>query len=177
MLIEDRYKRLVLLRRYIRVLALVATVFVPLRTAWHLLPTVLTGAPVAGLTMGIAGLGLALPLLQAYAFGFGKPHRERQWAVKIYSLTVFLLLSEVAISFYQYHMMWPKQDLYPALLVRQYPRGVYGLTPAALRLAAQVFEAVLDVVGIVALVALVLTTKEYILEKRSQKREGEAKKE
>ena len=55
------------------------------------------GVPVAGLTKAIAGLGLALPLLQAYAFGFGKPHRERQWAVKIYSVSVFLLLSEVRV--------------------------------------------------------------------------------
>ena len=146
-------------------------------------------------------------------------------------------LLQVGISFYQYHIMWPKQDLYPALLVRRYPRGVYGLAPAAVKLAAQVsssgvtrhwhlacgmehagrevgarmhvdasagcyttslhtwlallpsvtvpgmfvrvqvFEAVLDVVGILALIALVLSTKEYILEKRSQKRDGEAKKE
>lgn len=39
--------------------------------------------------------GVALFALRAWAFGFGKAHRERLWAIMIYSLGSALLVAEV----------------------------------------------------------------------------------
>lgn len=39
--------------------------------------------------------GVALFALRAWALGFGKAHRERLWAIMIYSLGSALLVAEV----------------------------------------------------------------------------------
>lgn len=56
------------------------------------------GTMLSNITLGIFGLGMFLPLLYMYAFGFGKPHRERLWAIKLHGIGVMVLLAEVRWS-------------------------------------------------------------------------------
>ena len=38
----------------------------------------------------------ALFLVYQFAFGYGKPQRERQWAIQVYCIGTLVLLSEVS---------------------------------------------------------------------------------
>jgi hypothetical protein len=127
------YKRLAVMRRGIKLSALVQLAYICVRTLWHSVPFLTGGAlppPPPGLLARLHTLCLALPharvkseklyylhdcaedpltisteyifyagvalfLLRAWAFGFGKANREKLWAIMLYSLLSMLCLSEV----------------------------------------------------------------------------------
>lgn len=170
MMIEDRYKRLVLIRRTIRRLVKVVTFYIPLRLAWFSIPHLMLGVPFDLFFKAIAVLGLVMPLLYLVAFGFGKPHKEKMGLIKIFGIWNMLLLTQVGLQFYRYHVLTPKEELIPALVQWRYPYGVIGLSSMNVKRAAQVIEALLDIVGIGSLIFLTLGNKEYVIEQREQKR-------
>ncbi|KAL4434165.1 hypothetical protein ABPG75_000606 [Micractinium tetrahymenae] len=180
MVIEDRYKRMAVMRRTIRISAIVQLVYICVRTLWHSIPFLTGEPPLTRSTEFIFYAGVALFLLRAWAFGFGKAHRERLGAIMLYSLASMLLTAEIVLVFYMYHvdanmMGRGAGKQYPQMLARHYaPR--LGLPAATVVLAAQWFERILDVAGILAGGLNVWVTKEYVMEKKEQKKEAAAKK-
>ena len=120
--IKDRYKRLVRLRKNIWRTAVAQIAYVVLRTLWKSIPVfaaggstlswpgagprsdlhifstkphLIAGASSSVVDEAILGGAAALFLLYHYAFGFGKPNRERMWAIKVYSIGCMVLIAEV----------------------------------------------------------------------------------
>ncbi|PRW59175.1 jagunal-like protein 1 [Chlorella sorokiniana] len=181
MVIEDRYKRMASMRRTIGVSAVVQLAYICARTLWHSIPF-LTGEPRLTLsTEYIFGAGVALFALRAWAFGFGKAHRERLWAIMAYSLGSALLVAECTLIFYMYHI---DANMMGRTAGKQYPQmlgkhcaGRLGLPAATLVLIATWFERLLDLVGLVAGFTNVWVTKEYVMERKAQAKEAAAKRE
>lgn len=179
MVIQDRYKRMVVMRRTIRISAIIQLAHVCVRTLWHSVPF-LTGEPPLTLsTEYIFYAGVLLFLLRAYAFGFGKAQREKLGMIMVYSMASMLITAEIILIFYMYHIdskMMGRQAgwQYPQMLAKHYA-GTFGLSAATIIVAGQWFERALDLVGILAGGVNVYVTKEYVMEKKEQKREGAAK--
>lgn len=48
--------------------------------------------------IGILCAGVVLFFVHRFAFGFGKPQKERRWAIQVYNLGSMVLIAEVGAS-------------------------------------------------------------------------------
>ncbi|KAI3438865.1 hypothetical protein D9Q98_001282 [Chlorella vulgaris] len=181
MIIEDRYKRLAVMRRAIRISALVQLVYVCIRTLWHSVPFFTGETPLTASTEYIFYAGVAVFLFRAWAFGFGKANREKLWAIMTYSILSMLLVTECFLVFYMYHMDDKMMGRgagwqYPQMLAKHYA-ATLKMSKANVVLIATWFERALDLVGLAAGAINIYVSKEYVMEKKEQKREAAEKNE
>eukprot|EP00887_Chlorella_sp_A99_P005072 scaffold36.g5072.t1 len=166
---EDQHERLAKLRRGLKLAFAVQCAYLPLRTLWHSVPALL-GEPLltqTGFWILCAGAGALA--LRRFASGHGRPGAERDVLWMAYSIAAYLLMAECGLVLYSYHVMWPKEQLYPELLAR---RSTWR--PGLVRSAAQAFEVALDLVGIAAFGLGAYLSKELVLDKRYMRRAAEA---
>jgi hypothetical protein len=138
----------------------------------------------ATLHLAILASTIILLLLYLIASGFGKPHKESLLALKLYSVGSAVLGAEVFVTFWIYHVtMGPHSRIpnaaaayppIPTALARTITLSYSFFTPnysSTLVTIFQVFEAAMDVCGIMCLFATVLLTKWFVEEKRDQKKQ------
>ncbi|PSC75778.1 hypothetical protein C2E20_1244 [Micractinium conductrix] len=181
MVIEDRYKRLAVMRRTIKLSAIAQLVYICLRTLWHSVPFLAGEFPLTISTPYIFYAGAALFPLRAWAFGFGKANREKLWAIMLYSLASMLLTAECVLVFYMYHidskMMGRGAGWQHPHMLAKHNAGRLGVAPATVIVVGQWFERALDILGLAACAVNVYVTKEYVMEKKQQMKDAAAKKE
>lgn len=163
----ERVERLVLLRRLLRRLAVGQAAYITLRTTWHWIPIMLGEPRLTQSTNWIAAAGFVCLFLYRISFGHGHgPEFEHDKWLMAYFIGVYLLAAQCALNFYSYHVFWPKDRLYHELLAAH--AGPYA---AAVRSASQAFGIALDVCGLLVLGLSAYLTKDFIMQRRQQRKE------
>lgn len=124
----------------------------------------------------VLGAGLGLFVLYRFASGFGKAQRERRWAIMVYSVGSLFLAAECFLTFWIYHVIWGADSADPAA-AKAYPplpRMAAALVQKHLNLSSvghdvafkvfDIYEKAFEVIGMAAVIAGVVTTRDYINE-------------
>jgi hypothetical protein len=138
MVVEDKYKRLVIIRGGMRAMSFVVLAHTILRTLWraapffikgntggngkcvlvsssystHLafFPSILAGEKMDVVDEAIGAVGVLFFLFWQYANGFGRPSRERHWAVKIGALIPMFIMAMVGVPLRPQRCMHTKRN-------------------------------------------------------------------
>lgn len=181
MVIEDRYKRVVTMKKRIRLAAFAEFIYLLIHVLWHSIATIVFKEPLdtTHTAIGVAGVVLAV----LYALALGLPRQERMWAAALFMFGSAFLTAELVLVFYQYHIYFGEHSrdkqaaatypIYPRIAAKALESAHPSLSGEWIFEALKVFENALGVIGIVVCGAATMTTRELVMYKKEEQKQKE----